>query len=171
MSLIPDDLLNRAAINQMEKYKYLDGIVTSWRKRQVILAGEPDSLSDNDLFNHYYENRLRRVVKAVLVIGLPAGYFYYRRHIIQTIFLTIFSFSFCKFLNTFNIIKSDYSMQYAQEIRKNNLALYYSYNGSYLVTPDIFWQQRSLINSRDDYLMKTGQRTLPKDLTPNMQPI
>lgn len=164
MTLNAENLYDRKAINENKKYEHMNSLISSWRKRQMILGGEPDILSDSDLITHRRENKFRKLLKYLLVIGVPLTYFYYRRYYWSTLGLTVFNYLLVKtVINSYSFTNCSYSMEYAYKIRINSLRTYNAYNSIYPATPDYFWGKKQPFKDIDIINMNMDERSLPPD--------
>jgi hypothetical protein len=172
MSLIQNNLLDRKALYEKGRYEMIDSCVSSWRKRQIILGADPDILSDSELLTHRRENKFRKTLKFLFVLGVPLSYWYYRRQFWTSLALGFFIYQFNKqVINSFSFTNCNYSMEYAFNLKLSSSKLYTSYNGTYPAAPDLFWRQRPLFNQRVYHTKLTDPRSLSPSLSDNMVPL
>lgn len=172
MSLVPDNLFDRKALYEQGKYEFIDSCVSSRRKRQMILAGDPDILSDSELLTHRRENKFRKIFKYLFVLGVPLSFWYYRRQFWTSLAIGAISYVFNnQVINTFSLTKCNYSMEYAFNNHISSLKLNSSYNGTYPATPDLFWRQKPIFNKRVYQTKLEDPRSLTPSLIENMTPI
>ena len=138
----------------------------------MILSGDPDSLSDEDLLNHRLENRIKKGIKYFSVLGLPLlYYFYYQRNIRYSLGIGLLSYIAVKnFTNFINFTKCDYSFKFAVKTYGNAILDYNRFNGFYEVSPASFWELDTLQRYEKCYTNPDDIPSTKKNIS-NRQPI
>ena len=169
---LSEDLLDRKAMTDKLNFERIDKLTPVWRKRQMILSGEPDILSEDDLFRHRFENKFKRGIKYLSVTGFPLlYYFYYKRNVNHSLCIGLFSYMFVKFyINSLNFTKCDYSLEYALNTYKNSNVEYNKFNGFYKMTSTVFWNLDSpVLNGK--YTVRSQDVQTNEKVLANMQQI
>ena len=140
MTLIPDNILSRKSVIEELNINKIDKMTPVWTKRQLILTGDPDSLSDEDLRNHHYENNTKKVLKYFSVLGLPLIYYFFRREVKYAVVISILGYYMSKiYINSYNMTKCDYSMNFAINSCANSNFDNFRFNGKAQTAPMVFW--------------------------------
>lgn len=150
--LLPNNLFDRKSEYESALFNKVGRNVSSWRKRQMILAGDPDLLSEAELLNHRFENKLKKVTKFLVLFGGSAAVYYYKRSPVFTAASFAILFTLQKTLiNTINYTSCDYSMKLAYDSIHQNAESVHAFNGGHKVTyreflglpdPKVAWYMR-----------------------------